>query len=74
MDTAHQVTDLTQRRLRLIVGIGHHLAGGLRIGVELLTSSAEVGRQRHQPLLRTVVEITLDTPPLGLGAVNRSRA
>jgi hypothetical protein len=37
---------------------------GIRVGVELLERDPEVHAERDQALLRTVVEISLEPPPL----------
>ena len=42
--------------------------------VELLARRAEVGGQRDEALLGAVVQVALDAPPLGLGAVDGRRA
>ena len=42
--------------------------------VELLAGRAEVGGQGDEPLLGAVVEVALDAPALGLGAVDGGRA
>jgi hypothetical protein len=73
VDAPHQVPDLGQRGLGLLVGVGHQLATALGVLVELVAGLAEPHGQGHQPLLGTVVEIALDAAALGLGAVDRRR-
>ena len=75
VDAADEVADLPQRRLRLLVGDGHHRASLLDVVVvELLARCPEVGGQRDEALLGAVVQVALDAPPLGLGAVDGRRA
>ena len=64
-----------QRRLGLLVGDGHHRPSLLDVVVlELLARRAEVGGQRDEALLGAVVQVALDAPALGLGAVDGRRA
>ena len=46
---------------------------GAPIARELGLGQAERHRDRHEPLLRPVVEIALDPPPLGLGGLHQAR-
>ena len=73
MDATHEIADLAERRLGLLVGVRHHRPRLFGIVVELLAGGTEPGRQRDQPLLGTVVEVALDAAPLGLGTVDRRR-
>ena len=71
MDAADEVADLLQRRLGLLVGVGHHRPALLGVVVvELLTGRAEVGGEGDEALLGAVVEVALDASALGLGAVD----
>ena len=75
MDAAHEVADVLQRRLGLLVGIGDHRSARLRVVMlELVPRRAQVGGEGDEALLGAVVEITLDAPTLRLGAVDGSRA
>ena len=74
MDAAHEIADLAQRRLGLLVRGGHQLPAGLGIVVELLARRAERRGERDEPLLGAVVEVAFDPPPLGLGRVDRRGA
>ena len=73
MDAADQVADLLQRGLRLLVGLGHQRAPALGVDLEPLAGVAQVHGQGDQPLLGAIVQVALDAPPLGLGAVHGRR-
>ena len=74
MDAAHEVADLLERRLRLLVGVGEQAPALLGVGVDLLLRRAEAGGEGDEALLGAVVEVTLDAPALGLGAVDGGAA
>ena len=74
MDAAHEVADLLERRLRLLVRIGEEPAPFIGIDVDLLLGRAQSGGESDEALLGAVVEVTLDAPALGLGAVNGGAA
>ena len=70
MDAADQVADLLERRLRLLVGLGDQRRAALGVGLEALAGHAEVHGEGDEALLGAVVEVALDAPALGLGAVD----
>ena len=74
VEAAHEVAQLGQRLLGLLVRAGDELQRAVGIGGELLLGPAEVHAERDQPLLRAVVQVALDAAALGLGAVERGGA
>ena len=73
MDAAHEVAQLPQRRLGLVVRVARPARRArVGVGVELVTGGAEIQGQAHEPLLRAVVQVALDAAPLGLRAVDGS--
>ena len=71
MDATHQVADLPEGRLRLLVGLGDERLAALGVGLQALAGGAEVHGQGHEALLGAVVEVPLDAAPLGFGRVDR---
>jgi hypothetical protein len=67
MDAARQLAQLLDGGLRLLARLRDELGCGLRIGLEPLLGEAERDGHRDHPLLRTVVQVALDPPPLGVG-------
>ena len=59
-----------ERRARLV----EQRTGGGRVAVEPRVGEPERHRDRHQPLLRAVVQVALDPPPLGLRGLDDPRA
>ena len=47
--------------------------GALFRAIELLAGEREVNSQRHQALLRAVVEVALDAPPFGVAGLEYPR-
>ena len=72
VDASHQVADLAEGGLRLLVGLGDEGLAPLGIGLQALPGMAEVHRQGDEALLGAVVEVPLDPAPLGFGRVDRS--
>ena len=62
VDAAHEVAQLADRQLGLLVGADDQLGGAGRVAARLepLTGHAEVHRQRDEALLGAVVEVALD--------------
>ena len=56
-----------------VAGAGEDLRGGLRVG-ELRLGEPERERQRDEPLLRAVVQVALEPPPLRVGRLDETRA
>ena len=71
VDSAREVAQLRECLLRVLVRLLDERPCSLRVGVELGAGASEVDRERGQPLLRAVVEVALDAPPLGDGSVDR---
>ena len=53
---------------------GQELAGGRRVLLELRADHAQVERDRHEPLLRAVVQVALEPPALGVAGLDDARA
>ena len=66
MDAARQVAQLLQREVRLLARLAHQLGGSRVAVVGALLGHAQVQRERDEPLLRAVVQVALDPPPLGV--------
>ena len=71
-EPADEVAELDDRRLRLPVRAADELARRLGVVLELLAREAEVEPERDEPLLRAVVEVALDPPPLLDRGVDRA--
>ncbi|ALP00096.1 hypothetical protein SHL15_9179 [Streptomyces hygroscopicus subsp. limoneus] len=72
MQAAHQVVQLGDRLLRLAVRLVDHLAGVRRQVAEGGPGQAQVDGERDEALLRAVVQVALDPPPLGVGGVEHT--
>ena len=66
MDAAGEVAQLVERVARLLPGLAHQLGGALVALGRTLLGHPQRQRQRHQPLLRAVVEVALQPPALGV--------
>ena len=64
MDAAGELAQLVERSTQLRVGLGEELAGAVRLGAELRAGELQREPEREQPLLRAVVEVALEPPPL----------
>ena len=53
---------------------GQDLAGGRRVLLERRADQAQVERERHEPLLRAVVQVALEPPALGVAGLDDARA
>ena len=74
MDPPSQVAQLGQRQAGLVTGVLDQLDG---LGVARLGATfghAQRQGQRHEALLRAVVEVALDAPPLGVTGGDDARA
>ena len=69
-----EVAQLGEGLLGLDVRLVDEFPGGVDVIGELRLGPAELHRQRDQPLLRAVVQVTLDPPPLRLGRVHHPLA
>ena len=65
-----EVAQLGKGLFGLRVGLVDQLLGSVGVVGELRLGPAEFHGQRDQPLLRAVVQVTLDPPPLRLGRVH----
>ena len=74
MDAAREVAQLLQGEVRLLAGPAHQLDRARVTGLHALLRHPEVQRERHQPLLRAVVQVALDPPPLRVGGGDDPRA
>src|SRR5436190_9385250 len=59
-----EVAQLGDRSLRLSMSGADELPGGGRVVLQLLEREAEIEPEGDEPLLRAVVEVALDPPPL----------
>ena len=66
MDSARQVAQLLHRELGLLARVGDQRRGGERVRRQARLRHPERQRQRDQPLLRAVVQVTLDPAALGV--------
>ena len=73
MDAPGEVTQLAQRLTGAGTSIGEQLTGALGVAGELLLGHPETHPERHQPCLRTVVQVALDPAQLGLLNVHGTR-
>jgi hypothetical protein len=67
VDPAGELAQLLDRELDLLAGLGDQLCGVRRLGREPRLGEGERHSDADQALLRTVVQVTLDPPPLGIG-------
>ncbi len=72
MDPAGQVAQLDERLLGLPMGVLDQALGAGRVRVPLLPGPAQIHRQRHQPLLGAVVEVTFYALALDLHRVDHA--
>ena len=64
MDATRELAQLVHRHLELVGRRGEDVAeGGFGVGPELVLRAAELERQCHEPLLRSVVQVALDPSP-----------
>ncbi len=68
----HEFTELDERGLGLGVRLVDEGGRGVDVVGELRLGPAELHRHGDEPLLRAVVQVTLDPPTLGLGRVHHA--
>ena len=73
MDAGGEVAQLADRRLRVGERAVDQLAGAGRVGVEALARELQLDHQRHEPLLRAVVEVAAEPAALGVARVDEPR-
>jgi len=73
VDAPRELAQLAQRALDVLAG-ALELGAHRRPQVELPEGEAEAQRDRHEALLRAVVQVALDAPPLGVGGDDAPRA
>ena len=66
MDAARQLAQLLDGELRLLARLGDQLHGAVGVALELRLGEAERDGDGDHPLLRAVVQVALDLPPLGV--------
>ena len=64
MDPARELAQLGERHRELLARVGHELLRRRRVLVDLVLDQPQLHRQRDEPLLRAVVEVALEPPPL----------
>ena len=67
VDAAGELAQLLDRKLDLLAGLGDQLCGMRGRGPDLRLGEFKRHSDTDQALLRTVVQVTLDPPPLGIG-------
>jgi hypothetical protein len=65
---------LIQRRRRVILQLVEELLGAVWVCFGRLFDESSLDRNRHETLLRTVVKVALDAPPLFVCGGNQARA
>ena len=66
MQPAHELADLLERECELGLGRVDQLRHLGRVGLEAALDQVEMERDGHEPLLGAVVQVALDTAPLGV--------
>jgi hypothetical protein len=74
VDPAREVAQVLQRQRGLVPGLAHQLGGVGVAARAALLGHPQRERQRHEPLLRAVVEVALDAAALGVGRLDDARA
>jgi hypothetical protein len=69
-----EVAQLLHRVLQLVPDLAEDLLGGVRVGIGELACQVHVDGQRDQMLLRAVVKIAFDGPPLRVPRFDDARA
>ncbi len=72
VDAAGQLPQLRERGREILPGRGDELGGRVGILADALLGQPQRHRDRHQPLLRTVVQVALDLPAGGVAGLRRS--
>jgi hypothetical protein len=73
MDSVAQLAQLLEGLCKRLPSLAQHRCRGLRIALELRLGQAEGHRDRDEPLLRAVVEVALDSPPLRFRRLDQTR-
>ena len=60
MDAAGELAQLPERALQLHAHVREQAPGALRVALDARLDAAQVERERHQPLLRAVVQVALE--------------
>ena len=66
MDAARELAQLLERARSSSLARGHARLGGRRVAVDVGLDQPQLHRDRDQPLLRAVVQVALEPPPLGV--------
>jgi hypothetical protein len=74
VDAARELAQLGERLLELGVRALERPAGLARVAVEPLAGHAQGQRKRDEPLLGPVVEVALESLPLGVADLEQTRA
>ena len=74
VDAAGQLAQLLQRRRELLAGRLQKRVRRVGVGVEPRPSEAQRKRERDEPLLGAVVEVSLEPAPLGVARLDDARA
>src|SRR5262249_57254824 len=74
MEAARELAQLLERQVELARGAGENRLHRIRILLELRACESERQRQRHEPLLRAVVEVSLEPAPLLVSRLDEARA
>ena len=74
MDAGGEVAQLADRRLRVGERAVDQLARARRVGLEALARELQLDHQRHEPLLRAVVQVAPEPPALGVARLDEPRA
>ncbi len=73
MDPTSELTELLEPERQLVARLRDQLRRGRRVLGEPRPGDAKPERERDQPLLRTVVEVPLEPPPLGVAGLDDAR-
>ena len=74
MDAGREVAQLLDRRLRVGERAVDELARASGSLVEALARELQLDHQRHEPLLRAVVQVAAEPPALGVAGLDEARA
>ena len=74
MDPASELTELLQTERELVARPREQLRRGCRVVGKPRLGEAKAERERDQALLRAVVEVPLEPPPLGVAGLDDARA
>ena len=74
VEAASQLAQLVERERELVAGAGEEVTSGRGVAVELAQCDAKGQCQRDDPLLRAVVEVALEPPPLDVARADDARA